>query len=298
MEGYQEVTSCRYKVEREIANEMCPPDGALCGMLRLQNCLVELEQHLAQRPRLLPAKDGKTRSDEPMTVRFTESTSIDASKPPRSKTASTPGGPRTVTINVFDTDNVRIASDGTSSVSMLAIKTIPVAKRPAVAASHDRLDAEVDTEVERSDRTLTSSSPYSSSCAQPVRLCHRKYRPYRGWPADQERLLQEAYADLDTPDVLTESESNTSEEYSLGTDTLHTGTVPRVKLYSPLGTLLMMACCMVRGRLVASQSAQPLYFVPGASSITYYKQIVLSLFLDPHLRLLLHVSGRNAACNN
>jgi len=244
LEGYQEtpeVTSCRYKVEREIANEMCPPDGALCGMLRLQNCLVELERRLAQRPHLLPAKEDKTKSD-PMTVRFTvqdNATSNDAPKPPRSKTASTPGGPRAVTINVFDSENVRIAADGTSSVSMLAIKTIPVAKRSAVAASRDRLDAEVDTEMEGSDRTLTSTSPYSSSCGQPVRLCHRKCRPYHGWHADQERLLQEAYTDLDTPGLLAERESNTSEEYNLESDVLHTGTSPRVKLYSPLGMLLM-----------------------------------------------------------
>ena len=220
----------RYKVERDIAKEMCPPDGALPGMLRLQNNLIELERRVVnQHPQPTQKVKARKTSSNPATVRFIVPEADYADETCVAGNEIAPGFLQTVAINVCEVDDVQPAPDEPPT-------TAAAATEPAQVASHETPEADFESEEDRTDQLTTMSSLYGTPCEQLVKLYGQQCRAQYERHANQAQLLREAFEEIDAQSALLESESTSLEEYGIDSSEHRANTAQRLKLFSPLGT--------------------------------------------------------------
>ena len=212
-------SSCRYKLERELAIEMCPPDGALPGMLRLQNNLAELEQRIIdQRPTLMATKTRKTK-DTIVIFDMPDGGCVTGNE-----AASDMGVTQAVALNVDEPDN---------------IETVLISEPPAIdtieTGSVHVSFRETPEPEDIPDLKSSTSSMYGSACTQLVKMYGQQCRAHYDRHANQKRLLDKAYSEMDAQNILTEDETNMLQKCAMGSGDQQARTTRRLKLFDPLG---------------------------------------------------------------
>ena len=214
---------CRYKVERGMAIDMCPPDGALAGMLRLQNNLVELELRIIdQRSTLLTMKTSNTINEAPI-VRFAmpDGGMVCATG---NETASEMGETQPVALNVDEPDN---------------IKTVLISEPPTIDAIETESVHVSSRQTPEPDdipgRKSITSSMYDNSCTQLVNMFGHQCRAHYDRHANQKRVLDKAYAEIDAQNIIAEDETSMLQKCVIDSGDQQATTRRRLKLFNPLG---------------------------------------------------------------